>query len=116
MEQSERLVLQRNRVYISEKVTAKRVVDALFAQGLIDGDDKEEILAKTTNSSKVCELLDILPRKGPQAFAVFLRILPACGSGHVARFLQSKLTGKTSLINFLNSKRSRLSLNYLRKS
>ena len=94
MEEKERDVLRRNRIYISENIEAEEVVQVLFSKHILFEEDKQKILAKTTTKSRVYKLLDILPRRGPKAFACFVEALGACCNRRLARDLQSQLTGK----------------------
>lgn len=90
MEQSKRDVLRAHRVVIADNLQERRVVEQLFAQGVLDQTDKEEILEERSRFDKCCLLLDKLPRKGPKAFESFLQALRLSGQG----FLADKLTGK----------------------
>lgn len=90
MEQSIRDVLRAHRVVIADNLQERRVVEHLFAEGVLDQIDKEEIHAETSRFSKCCLLLDKLPRKGPNAFERFLQALRLSGQG----FLADTLTGK----------------------
>ena len=90
MEQSKRDVLTAHRVVIADNLQERRVVEQLFAQGVLDQTDKEEIHAETSTFGKCCLLLDKLSRRGPNAFESFLQALRLSGQG----FLADKLTGK----------------------
>ena len=104
MEQSKRDVLRAHRVVIADNLQERRVVEQLFAEGVLDQTDREEIHAETSRFGKCCLLLDNfkLPRKGPSAFESFLQALRLSGQG----FLADKLTGKL-IISLQNGKRSR---------
>ena len=66
MEQSKRDVLRAHRVVIADKLQEGRVIEQLFAVGVLDETDREEIHSETSRFSKCCLLLDKLPRKGPR--------------------------------------------------
>ena len=102
MEQSKRDVLRAHRVVIADNLQERRVVEQLFAEGVLDQTDREEIHAETSRFGKCCLLLDKLPRKGPNAFESFLQALRLSGQG----FLADKLSGKL-IISLQNGKRSR---------
>ena len=103
MEQSKRDVLRAHRVVITDNLQERRVVEQLFAEGVLDQTDREEIHAETSRFGKCCLLLDKLPRKGPNAFESFLQALRLSGQG----FLADKLSGKLIIISLQNGKRSR---------
>ena len=103
MEQSKRDVLTAHRVVIADNLQERRVVEQLFAEGVFDQTDREEIHAETSRFGKCCLLLDKLPRKGPSAFESFLQALRLSGQG----FLADKLSGKLIIISLQNGKRSR---------
>ena len=90
MEQCKRDVLKAHRVVIADNLQERIVVEQLFAEGVLDQTDREEIHAEPSRFCKCCLLLDKLPRKGPNAFERFLQALRLSGQG----FLADKLTGK----------------------
>lgn len=89
LEQSERDVLKAHRVLIADNLQERRVVEQLFAEGILNLTDREEINAETSRFGRCCLLLDKLPRKGPNAFQSFLQALRLSGQG----FLADKLSG-----------------------
>lgn len=93
MEDSKRDVLQKHRLQISTAINPRRVVEELYSRGLLDTNDREEILAETTTQYTAFKLLDILPRKGPKAFDIFLQTLYHCGYEFLANTLQSGSPG-----------------------
>lgn len=90
MEEANFEKLRKRRMDISRSMDAKKVVEQLYSQGIFDMADREEILAETTTQDKVCKLLDLLPRRRPEAFDVFLQTLRECGFGHLANTIQSE--------------------------
>ena len=93
MEDRDRDVLQKNRMYLSKnigKTQIVNVVNQLYSQDILTNDDKELILSKIETSSKVFELLDVLVCRGPKAFDEFLRALWCCGCGFVATNIQEQ--------------------------
>lgn len=89
LEQSERDVLTAHRILIVDNLQERKVVEQLFAEGILDQTDREEINAETSRFDKCCLLLDMLPRKGPNAFQSFLQALRLSSQG----FLADKLSG-----------------------
>ena len=61
MEDRDKDVLQKNRMYLSKnigKTQIVNVVNELYSQDILTNDDKELILSKAETSSNVFELLD----------------------------------------------------------
>ena len=95
MEESHRKVLLKLRLKISRNINVRKVTEELFSEGILDENDRQEILfAQTTTEYKALHLLDLLPRRGSQAFPAFLQALRSCGSGSgLANAIQWELTG-----------------------
>ena len=94
MEESHRKVLKKLRSRISRNINVRRVTEELFSEGILEENDREEIIAETTTQYKALRLLDLLPRRGSQAFPAFLQALRSCGSGSgLANAIQWELTG-----------------------
>jgi len=96
MEDGDRDVLQKNRMYLSRNIRETQiynVVNGLHSQGIFTKDDMELILSEPKTSSKVFQLLDLLVCCGPKAFDEFLQVLQCCGCGFVANTIQQQLTG-----------------------
>ena len=87
-------VLQKLRMHISRNMNAKKVVEVLYSQSVLDMDDREEILSETTTQYKVLKLLDKLSRRGPKAFDAFLQALRNCGFEFLVDDIQRELSGK----------------------
>ena len=93
MEDRNRDVLQKNRMYLSKnigKTQIVNVVNELYSQDILTNDDKELILSKVETSSKVFELLDVLVCRGPKAFDEFLQALWCCSCGFVTAKVQQQ--------------------------
>ena len=58
MVQSKRDVLTAHRVVIADNLQERRVIEQLFAEGVLDQTDREEIHAETSRFGKCCLLLD----------------------------------------------------------
>ena len=111
MEDGDRDVLQKNRMYLSRnigKTQIDNVVNALFSRGVFTCDDMESILNEPRTSSKVFELLDRLVCCGPKAFDEFLQVLQCCGCRFVAATIQQQLTGTTIQEQLTGTQHSRL--------
>ena len=101
MEESHRKVLQKLRLKISGDINVRRITEELFSSGILDKNDSQEILAKETTQYKALHLLDLLPRKGPEAFPVFLQALHGSGSSFLANYIQSELSGMRKRFDFV---------------
>ena len=101
MEESHRKVLRKLRIEISKTIDATRITQQLFAEDILEETDRDEILAEKTNAHKAWHLLDLLPRKGPEAFPVFLQALNGSGAIFLANAIQSKLSGMGQLLDIV---------------
>ena len=101
MEESHRKVLKKWRLKISRNINVRKITEELFSEGILDENDREEIRSQTAIEYKALHLLDLLPRRGSQAFPKFMRALRQSGSGFdLANVIQAELSG-TGLENFL---------------
>ena len=75
MNDQHRNLLRRNREALLRDLEPSRVASSLYSKGIISDEDKEEVNAKATIREKAETLLDMLPRKGPQAFDTFCEVL-----------------------------------------
>jgi len=102
MEESHRKVLKKLRLKISRIINVRRITEVLFSRGILDENDREEILAETTTQYKALHLLDLLPRRGSEAFQVFLQALYGSGAVSLANAIQSDLSGMGEFFDFVN--------------
>ena len=94
MEESHRKVLQKWRLNISRNINVRKVTEELYSGGILDESDREEIHSHTSIEYKALHLLDLLPRRGSQAFPKFMQALRWSGSGYdLANAIQSELSG-----------------------
>ena len=84
MEQSKSHVLWALMLGITDNVQVRRIVEQLFADGVFNESDKDEILAETSICRRCCLLMDKLPRTGPDAFERLLQALRLSGLGFLA--------------------------------
>ena len=75
MQEEDRKALRINREALLQDLKAKKVASMLYSRGIFSEEDKERVDAKSTRTERREEVLDILPRKGPNAFSVFCNIL-----------------------------------------
>ena len=98
MEESHRKVLQKWRLTISRNINVEKVTEELFTGGVLDKNDHEEILAQTTTEKQALRLLDLLPRRGSQAFPDFKQALRGSGCGSIVNAIQLEL-GRSELFD-----------------
>ncbi|ELU16193.1 hypothetical protein CAPTEDRAFT_134296, partial [Capitella teleta] len=75
MESADQEILRKNLVALSTDLNPKDVYDALIAGGVLSFQDTERIGTKGTQRDKARELINVLLRKGPNAFGVFMDAL-----------------------------------------
>ena len=101
MEESHRKVLKKLRLKISRNINVRKVTEVLFSRDILDENDREEILAQTTTQYKALHLLDLLSRRGSEAFQVFLEALYGSGAVYLANAIQSECSGMGKLFDFI---------------
>ena len=72
MEQKHREILQKRRIVIAQDLEPSKLLNGLE---VLDDDDREEIKTKETRKEQAYALLDMLVRKGPNAFRDFVSSL-----------------------------------------
>ena len=92
MEKSDRDSLRKNRLDLCRDLDAKQVTQFLYSKDILSEKDKQEIDAKNTQRERSEELLDILPRRGPNAFKAFLEFI-AENQNHLFKLLQPVAEG-----------------------
>ncbi|XP_046858886.1 caspase-7-like [Xenia sp. Carnegie-2017] len=75
MEDKHREVLRANRMKIVRDLDVDNATSFLYSKSILSENDRDEIKANKTFQSKSDKLLDILPRRGPEAFGVFVKFL-----------------------------------------
>ena len=87
MEEEDRKALRINREALLKDLEAKRVASLLYSREIFSEGDKDSVNAKSTPAEQREEVLDILPRKGPDAFSVFCNVLHKV-SPHLEKLLR----------------------------
>lgn len=75
MEDQHKQILQRNRVLFRRELSAEKIAIELFSANILDQEDLHEVKGATTPEKRADTLLDLLPRKGPEAFPLFYKSL-----------------------------------------
>ena len=90
MDKKHRELLRKNRLALVQDLEAARLLNYLFQENCLSENNVENIKVQPTPRTKAEKLLDILPRKGPQAFDVFCRALANTdGQGHLVDLLKT---------------------------
>ena len=71
MDEKHREILRRQRPNLRRDLEVMKLLPKLFS--VLDPEDEEEVKAEPTRRKKVDKLLNILPKKGPKAFDVFVK-------------------------------------------
>ena len=71
MDDKHRKILRRQRSNLLRDLQVMKLLPRLHS--VLDTDDEEEVKAEPTRGEKVDKLLNILPKKGPKAFDVFVK-------------------------------------------
>ena len=86
MEEERRNILKRHRTAITNDLEVKKVLNKLTVLG---EEDRDEIKAEKTRTEQARALLDMLPRKGSNAFTDFVSALYEIkGQEHLADLLR----------------------------
>lgn len=76
MEPEHRALLRRHRVTVSEQLlVSESIVQFLYQEEILTRGQVEEIESLPSNRQRSLKLLDILPGRGPRAFACFMQAL-----------------------------------------
>ncbi|XP_041377959.1 caspase-2-like [Gigantopelta aegis] len=93
MDNQHKEILRRNRSAIIREIhDIKTIVYALEENGVITGNMLEDIMAESTPTDKKREMLNILPRRGTEAFDQFYEILVNNKEGSAADILKPELS------------------------
>ena len=85
MQEEHRAILKRHRIAITNDLEVKKVLNKLK---VLDDEDRDEIKAGRTRMEQALTLLDMLPRKGSNAFKDLLSALfEINGQDHLAKLL-----------------------------
>lgn len=99
MTKEHRLILRKHRKELEDNLQPLKLLSHLT--NVLSHEDEEEIRAERTTTEQVRRLLDLLPRRGDQAFEAFVRALD-----RTQRFLAKPIAeeGKIELANTKDGK------------
>ncbi|XP_062607321.1 caspase-6-like [Saccostrea cucullata] len=90
MDDTDRRTLQVNRTYLVKNIAnPDDIAEELFSNEIFTEGMKDEVEVEKLREKKVRKLLDILPRRGPDAFKIFLNVLVDTQNKHVAEHINS---------------------------
>ncbi|KAM5302413.1 caspase-2 isoform 4-T4 [Glossophaga mutica] len=85
--------LKKNRVVLAKQLLLSELLEHLLEKDIITLEMREHIQAKVGSFSQNVELLNLLPKRGPQAFDAFCMALRETKQGHLEDLLLSTLSG-----------------------
>ncbi|KAF6275846.1 caspase 2 [Rhinolophus ferrumequinum] len=85
--------LKKNRVVLAKQLLLGELLEHLLEKDIITLEMREHIQAKVGSFSQNVELLNLLPKRGPQAFDAFCVALRATKQGHLEDLLLTTLSG-----------------------
>jgi len=84
MEQIHKDAIRRNYVFIKGNLCLGEVIDRLYEENILTDAMKENIKAETCQRDEIDKFVDILFRRGPNAFSVFMRALHDSNQSFIA--------------------------------
>lgn len=93
MEDADRRTLQLNRVFLVKNIAnPDDIAEGLYSREIFTEGMKDEIEVEKLREKKVRKLLDVIPRRGPDAFVAFLDVLLETKNEHIANHLKSGIS------------------------
>ncbi|XP_036916545.1 caspase-2 isoform X2 [Sturnira hondurensis] len=90
--------LKKNRVVLAKQLLLSELLEHLLEKDIITLEMREHIQAQVGSFSQNVELLNLLPKRGPQAFDAFCVALRETKQGHLEDLLLSTLSGLQHVI------------------
>lgn len=88
MNDKHRSILRRNRPKIVKDLQQPHIIaDYLMANSILLESMVSEVYAKDTRENKVRHLIDMIPKRGPNAFKIFIESLQQAGECELAKLL-----------------------------
>lgn len=84
--------LKKNRVVLAKQLLLSELLEHLLEKDIITLEMRELIQAKGGSFSQNVELLNLLPKRGPQAFDAFCEALRETRQGHLEDLLLTTLS------------------------
>ena len=75
MDDTHRSLLRKKRMDLTRDLDVDSAVSFLYSRSILSENDRDEILALKTQLAKSEKLLDVLPKRGPEAFDNFVQFL-----------------------------------------
>ncbi len=90
MDDKHRKLLRKKRMDLVRDMDGDRIASFLFSSEIFSEEDKDLVQAETTPQKKNEKLLDILPKRGGEAFDAFCNALRELGMSHLVVLLKSE--------------------------
>ncbi|XP_004860557.1 caspase-2 isoform X3 [Heterocephalus glaber] len=94
--------LKRNRVVLAKQLLLSELLEHLLEKDIITLEMRELIQAKVGSFSQNVELLNLLPKRGPEAFDAFCVALRETKQGHLEDMLLTTLSGLQHMLPSLS--------------
>lgn len=91
MEHRYREVLIKQRPFLVDNLCLEELLDHLVSDGILNERTLHTLQNKKTRFTRAEELLDLLPRRGPDAFHYFMKALLETGQQYIYDHLKSKM-------------------------
>ena len=87
MDPADKDKIRNNFVFLIQNLVIADVIDNLYETEVLTDGMKEMVEVERTNRSKISKLLELLTRRGPEAYAKFIQSLNSSGQEFIARKL-----------------------------
>ncbi|KAL3861922.1 hypothetical protein ACJMK2_007934 [Sinanodonta woodiana] len=92
MDERHKEILKTNRINFRKNIAnPDDINDMLFSRGVFTESMKQEVEAEKTPIQKLQKIMDIIPKRGSEAFDIFYEVLIATGNGTAADFIKPEL-------------------------
>ncbi|KAK3587303.1 hypothetical protein CHS0354_011284 [Potamilus streckersoni] len=92
MDERHKEILKTNRTNLRKNIAnPEDINDVLFSRGVFTESMKQEVEAEKTPIQKLQKIMDIVPKRGSEAFDIFYEVLVETGNGTAADFLKPEL-------------------------
>ena len=97
MEEKHRKLLRSKRMDLARDLDGDTVASYLYSKEIFTEDEKDRVQNAGTMQEKNETLLDLLPKKGPNAFGIFCDILKEMGMTHLEMLLRSPVSDEKGI-------------------
>ncbi|XP_006127417.1 caspase-2 isoform X1 [Pelodiscus sinensis] len=101
MQRCHQEALKKNRVSLAKQLVLKELLEHLIGRDIITTEMMETIQAKDGSFSQNVELLNLLPKRGPEAFSIFCEALRETKQQHLEEMLLKTIPSQNNGISRL---------------